>query len=335
MLSLRLAARCAPRMLRHSATKQTLRNGGIIGGFAFGTSHGPTSTTTMFRSGLSSSSRRQTAAAAPPAAKKDEASEVDEELVFKIDSEIRIEEDLKHDAQMPASIGDFLENSPFTLEDKPGVETVKLIRSFGDEKITVSFSISDLDENFDPYGEDEALDDDLDQGVNKQLHQPSNSKSPSSNRNANAANRSGEASGPQEEETDMMEDPTEEDEMDEDSPAPINMIVAIEKPGKTDGALSISASAREGVVEVESISYLPDASLATSNALDVIHKRVDLYSGPPFGSLDEDLQLLVERYLDERGVNQAMAVFVADYADAKEQKEYVRWLENIKGFVGA
>jgi hypothetical protein len=26
-----------------------------------------------------------------------------------------------------------------------------------------------------------------------------------------------------------------------------------------------------------------------------------MYTGPPFGNLDEDLQVLLERYLDERG----------------------------------
>ena len=50
--------------------------------------------------------------------------------------------------------------------------------------------------------------------------------------------------------------------------------------------------------------------------------------------LDVD-RMLLERYLDERGVNTALAIFVPDYIDMKEQKEYVRWLENVKGFVEA
>ncbi|RDA85226.1 hypothetical protein CP532_3267 [Ophiocordyceps camponoti-leonardi (nom. inval.)] len=344
MLSLRLAARCAPRMLRHSATKQTLRNGGIVTGFVSAPSSSPSTppTTTgckTFRAGFSSSRERDAAGGLPPAEKKDGASssasgEVDEELVFKIDSEIRIEEDLKDDAQLPASIGDFLNNTPFTLEDKPGVETVKLVRSYGEEKITVSFSISDLDTGFDPYGNDDALEDDLD---GSKHHDPSSSSPAQSTLTSRPTsnNRSAADNAAAEEETDMIEDPTEEDEMSDDAPAPISMTVIIEKPAKAPGALSISASARDGAIEVEAISYLPDATLATSDAPDVVHKRIDLYSGPPFGSLDEDLQLLIERYLDERGVNQALAVFVADFVDAKEQREYVRWLENIKGFIDA
>ena len=33
--------------------------------------------------------------------------------------------------------------------------------------------------------------------------------------------------------------------------------------------------------------------------------------------------------------NTALAIFVPDYIDMKEQKEYVRWLENVKSFVEA
>jgi complement component 1 Q subcomponent-binding protein len=60
-----------------------------------------------------------------------------------------------------------------------------------------------------------------------------------------------------------------------------------------------------------------------------------MYAGPPFGNLDEDLQVLFERYLDERGINTSLALFVPDYIDFKEQKEYLSWLENVKGFVSA
>jgi len=44
--------------------------------------------------------------------------------------------------------------------------------------------------------------------------------------------------------------------------------------------------------------------------------------------LDEDLQLLLERYLDERGINTALALFVPDYVDFKEQREYLSWLSS-------
>ena len=37
---------------------------------------------------------------------------------------------------------------------------------------------------------------------------------------------------------------------------------------------------------------------------------------------------MLERYLDERGVNSQLATFVPDYVDYKEQREYVQWLES-------
>ncbi|PHH60262.1 hypothetical protein CDD80_1655 [Ophiocordyceps camponoti-rufipedis] len=135
-----------------------------------------------------------------------------------------------------------------------------------------------------------------------------------------------------EEEEESLEN---DDDLPEDAAPPINLSIVIEKPTKTRGALNISASARDGAIEVDAVSYVHDAALVTANTPDTVHKRVDLYSGPPFGSLDENLQVLMERFLEERGVNQALAIFVADYVDVKEQNEYLSWLNNIKGFVEA
>ena len=60
--------------------------------------------------------------------------ETDDELSAKLESEIQIEEDIKSNEQQPASIKDFLDNSPFELIDTPGQEVVKLVRTFGEEK---------------------------------------------------------------------------------------------------------------------------------------------------------------------------------------------------------
>lgn len=60
--------------------------------------------------------------------------DVDVALSAKLDSEIQIEEDIKVNEQQPASIKDFLDNSPFELIDTPGQEVVKLTRSFNEEK---------------------------------------------------------------------------------------------------------------------------------------------------------------------------------------------------------
>jgi complement component 1 Q subcomponent-binding protein, mitochondrial len=124
----------------------------------------------------------------------------------------------------------------------------------------------------------------------------------------------------------------EEDE--EAEPAvPCRLNVVVEKPGK--GALNIEAIAQNGQIMVDNFYYYKDAKLAQPDSAESSHKASDVYPGPPFGSLDEDLQILMERYLEERGVTQALAVFVPDYMDVKEQKEYQAWLKDVKGFIDA
>ena len=61
------------------------------------------------------------------------ANEVDEDLSQKLESELQFESEMKESEQQPASIKDFLENSPFELIDTPGKEDVILKRTFGSE----------------------------------------------------------------------------------------------------------------------------------------------------------------------------------------------------------
>lgn len=109
--------------------------------------------------------------------------------------------------------------------------------------------------------------------------------------------------------------------------------IVVEKPGK--GALNIEAIAQDASIIVENMYYYNDPAIAHSASPEAEHKSRDIYPGPPFGTLDEDLQLLMEGFLDERGINSTLAVFVPDYMDVKEQREYLAWLNNVKGFVDA
>ncbi|CAI6093385.1 unnamed protein product [Clonostachys chloroleuca] len=242
-------------------------------------------------------------------------SETDEELSVKLDSEIQIEEDMKANEQQPASVKDFLANTAFELIDTPGQEVVKLVRTFGEEKITVSFSIADIT-NYDPYNEDPALEDEED--FNEDVIQSSGKQASDSSRAAPEEDLEGE----------------EEDDI-EDAAAPINLSIVIEKPGKTSAALNIDATAQDGAIVVDNLFYYEDAKVARVDKPEDAQARADVYPGPPFGSLDEDLQVLMERFLEERGITQTLAVFVPDYVDVKEQREYLRWLNNVKNFVDA
>lgn len=118
-----------------------------------------------------------------------------------------------------------------------------------------------------------------------------------------------------------------------ESPMSVNLNIVIEKAGK--GCINMEAIAQDGSIIVENMSYYKDPAIAHSSNAEAVHKSRDVYPGPPFGTLDEDLQLLLEQYLEERGINNALAVFVPEYMDVKEQREYLQWLNNVKGFVEA
>jgi complement component 1 Q subcomponent-binding protein len=99
------------------------------------------------------------------------------------------------------------------------------------------------------------------------------------------------------------------------------------------GAMLIEAIAQDGDFLIDNVYYFADAELAEPEQAEQDWKRKSVYAGPPFGNLDEDLQVLLEKYLGDRGINSQLALFVPEYIDYKEQKEYVNWLKNLKGFL--
>ncbi|GAW13397.1 hypothetical protein ANO14919_027820 [Xylariales sp. No.14919] len=290
MMSLRAAARSAPRTLsRMSATAARQMR--------------VAQPSSLLRTAWAPLRTPQLAATFSSTPLRQAPSEVDKELAAKLASEIQYESRAKEAEPLPTSIKDFLENSPYELKDVPGQQDVYLVRKFGDETITVSFSVSDL-ANFesDGFNEDDALtDEEMDTAEGKQL----------------------------------AEAEAEEGLEDEEPEAPIScrLNIVVEKPNK--GALNIEAVSQEGSIFVENFFYYKDPNIAHSTSPEAVHSAEDVYAGPPFGSLDDDLQLLLERYLEERGISQAMALFVPDYMDVKEQREYHAWLKNVKDFVSA
>lgn len=115
-----------------------------------------------------------------------------------------------------------------------------------------------------------------------------------------------------------------EDENEPSFPARVN--VTIDKPGK--GAVHVETVAQDGLIQIENVSYFSKPELANAQTAEKEWSRQSLYSGPPFGNLDEDVQVLLERYLDERGIDAGLASFVPDYIEFKEQREYVGWLSS-------
>jgi complement component 1 Q subcomponent-binding protein, mitochondrial len=106
-----------------------------------------------------------------------------------------------------------------------------------------------------------------------------------------------------------------------------------EQPNK--GALNIDAQAQDGEFLVEAISFYSDAKLASDLTVEADWARRGLYVGPQFETLDEKVQEQFYTYLEERGISTELALFIPELAEWKEQREYCKWLENVKAFVDA
>jgi len=92
-----------------------------------------------------------------------------------------------------------------------------------------------------------------------------------------------------------------------------------------------------GSTEVWQFSPVTDDHISDCLALsaEADWKRRGLYMGPKFSNLDETVQSDFEAFIEERGLNTSLALFVPDLAEWKEQKEYTTWLKNVKAFVEA
>jgi len=226
--------------------------------------------------------------------------------------------------EQPSTIAEFLENSPFKIEDKPGSHEIVLTRDFGNEKIKVQLSVSDMagmepEDEFDAMDEDGALSDE-DFGTGKRT-----------------VNQSGARGG----KVDVMPEdsiaPVDRGEEATDgaagmSPAyPTNVTITITKPNSK--AIVIRASAEDGSFEIETISFLPKESLLDAQSLKEASEANSLYAGPSVSDLDPELQQMLQQYLEERGIDEELAEFLPEYVDFKEQKEYVKWLEDLENFV--
>jgi len=253
-----------------------------------------------------------------------------DELVAKLESEIQVERDISQPTttQPGPSIQDFLDNSGFQLHDTPGVEEVLLTRTVGDETIEVRFTIADLaSPDVEGAGRSEDLDEFDDEDFDAVQGGATNAKG-AINQNRGGADNVKIAPEDSVAPADRAEAEGDEELEPGQGPAfPARVTVKITKEGQK-GALTVECVAQDGDIIIENVYYFSDGELADPKTAEGDWKRRNAYAGPPFGNLDEGLQIEFEKYLEERGINTYMAVFIPDYIDFKEQKEYVRWLES-------
>jgi len=256
---------------------------------------------------------------------REPAGESDLELAEKFNAERTLELE-SNDESKVAAIEEFLQNSPFQIQDKPGTHEVILTRDFGNEKIKIALSVAEIDnlaeeDEFDDMDEDGALEDEAEYGMNKGT--------------INQAGTRGGKVDVMPEDSIAPADRTEGDEaadLDNALPAyPIHLTITVTKPGKR--AIEIRAVAAEGAIEIETISFFPKESLLEAQSPKDAQEARSLYAGPPISNLDPELQAMLDKYLEERGIDAQLASFLPEYVDYKEQREYVQWLEDMKKFI--
>ncbi|KAK4517971.1 uncharacterized protein ATC70_001320 [Mucor velutinosus] len=243
------------------------------------------------------------------AAPRSSSGDVDPDLVHLLDEELQFE---KTETETPAFIKEFLDTNLFQIEDRVGHDKVTLTRTFGNEKINVIFSISDINNTVEEFTEE-----DLQDGqkiITKDTTDIADEK---------------EATAGEEEVTAIKDQDLD------DVSFPVRATVIIEKQDR--GSLVLNTVAQDGYLHIDAVRYFKQGQIQPQDmaTVDIGEQRQDLYMGPVFDELDEQIQTTFSRYLEERGIDTALATFLPDYVDYKEQKEYVNWLKDVNDFVSA
>lgn len=182
----------------------------------------------------------------------------------------------------------------FTIEDTDGIGVVALKRSYNDETIVVEFDCQSGEED-DPF-----------QGFDFQEPNVIDSNS------AGASGRGGSTSGGDDEDFDEGYAKL--------AGGGSNFEVRINRGGNT---ILIDCCATENL-EVRNVRYIS----ASNQSTDIMN----IYAGPKFHELDENLQAAFYDYLAERGIDDDLSFFVLSYSRDKEQREYVMWLKQLLDF---
>ncbi|QCE11790.1 uncharacterized protein At2g39795, mitochondrial [Vigna unguiculata] len=99
--------------------------------------------------------------------------------------------------------------------------------------------------------------------------------------------------------------------------------------------LVVSVFKGNGVSLEFGITAFPDEISIDSLSIKQSEESEDqlAYEGPEFLDLDENLQKAFHKYLEIRGIKPSTTNFLQEYMFAKDRKEYLMWLKNLKNFV--
>ncbi|MBE7181411.1 MAG: hypothetical protein INR71_09430, partial [Terriglobus roseus] len=236
----------------------------------------------------------------------------------------------------PAQIQDYLESSQWKLHDEAGSQEVRLTRTFGSEEIEISFSVADIsnlaeNQMGDPdtaYGDEYMEGESAQSGGANTKGSINQGRTSGGNIKVAPEDRVAPADRPELEDEDGFYD----DDEATGSNFPVRLLIKVTRRGQS-GALEIEAVASDGDVLVENVFFYASADMADPTTSEGEYRRRLVYGGPRYDNLDPDLQALMDQFLAERGINTELSNWLPDFVDWKEQKEYIRWLNNVKNFL--
>lgn len=123
-----------------------------------------------------------------------------------------------------------------------------------------------------------------------------------------------------------------EDELDAIDELMSNAHVVIENTANNTALFVNLFLENETGLVVDHFNVQRDATAFLKGAAEGKFSNLVDYSGPSFSMLDENLQVTFEEYLESKGINSELAEFITSYSEFKEEKEYRKWLGDVKEF---
>ncbi|PVU94750.1 hypothetical protein BB561_002281 [Smittium simulii] len=248
--------------------------------------------------------------------------ETDNSLLETLKEEISYEKEQSDADSSTDFIDSFTEKTGFVIQDTPGNHQVTMTKNDGSETITIKFSINDLSNldplrsQFDSFNQNGIQDDNVNFSEFDEAKYAEHMAASSKNKSAAATDN-------------MQESESQLDE--EEANFDVNFNLVIAKPNAP--TLFFDLLAREGCIGVNQMNFFNNPKTALYNSSEAQFARDSSYIGPTYAHLSEDLKNNVDSFFEARGIDAGLTMFMQDYIEFKEQKEYLRWLEQFKAFI--
>ena len=126
--------------------------------------------------------------------------------------------------------------------------------------------------------------------------------------------------------------PEEEQEQEYDMPSEnyCDFSVFISESGSKRGMM-VEATTMDTEISFNNVVCCED--IEKMRNMPRFERSLQEYNGPDFSTLDERIQSSITEYMEGFGVNEHLAAFVECMSLDKDQRLYMKWLEDVKGFI--